>query len=178
MCPSPLAPGVGEALLHDAVGTGGPPSSQAEMATRLAALRVAGCARPADVRPQRVDRARGRLTNAADERRAASTGASHAALTVADELARDAIEPGVRFQRKTRPIGRIGTARAARPAHVVAVRRFGGAQEARPRNARNRRLPRRVGVCGPRSRGPQGYFVGDHASWMVPTAILPVLRSS
>src|SRR5689334_13053166 len=144
MSTSPLAPGIVEGL-HPA-GTGSAQSSQAEMTARLAALRVAGRARPADVRPQRVDRARGRLTDAADERRAAGTGASHAALSVGDELARDAIELGFRFQRKAWPIGGIGTARAAGPAHVVAIRRYDGGGEARPSNVGDRRFPRRGGV--------------------------------
>jgi len=116
------------------------------MTARLAALRVARRARPADVGPQPIERARDRLTDDAHERRAAGARASHAALSAANELARDAVEPGFGFQRKARPVGRIGTARAARPAQLIAVQPFDGGERACPRNVR------RGSVCDSRER--------------------------
>src|SRR5580704_14296432 len=155
-----------------------PPGSQAEMAPRLQAGRVARQARHADVGSYRVDCARGRTTDHADQGGTADARAAHAALALGDERGRDARKLCVAFEREAWPVGRIGAARAATAtggisAHPIARRvlRLGRAGK------RCRSRLGRDGLRGPRERGPH-CLVGDHRTWMVPTAILPVLRSS
>src|SRR5215470_16334612 len=108
-----------------AVGTGrAARASQAEMAPRLLAGAVTRHARPADIGPHRIDRARGRSSDGAEKGRAARTGATHAALAFVDELGRDARKIGLALEGEPWPIRRIGTARPATPAHVVRVCRL------------------------------------------------------
>src|SRR5580704_10010695 len=96
-----------------------PPRSQAEVAPRLQAGRVARQARHADVGSYGIDCARGRATDDADQGGTADTGATHAALALGDQRGRDARKLGLAFEREARPVGRIGAARAATAADVV-----------------------------------------------------------
>src|SRR5689334_17274550 len=98
-------------------------TSQSEMAAGQQALGIARRACPADVGPERVDRARGGLADDADQGGAAGAGAAHAAPARVDELGRNARDLGVAFERQTRPLRRVGTARAAASA-VERVMRF------------------------------------------------------
>src|SRR5690348_17488657 len=148
------------------------------MAARFQALRVSRGACPTDVGSQRVDGARRRFSDDPDQGSAARAVAAHATPALVEEIARNARAVGVAFERKARPLGRIGAARAAALAveHVLRIVLRFDTLDGRRRRWKTSR-PRGGGLRSPLDRGPHG-LAGAHAAWMLPTAILPVRRSS
>jgi hypothetical protein len=74
---------------------------------------VAGLAGAADVRADGIDGAPRLKPDLADQGQAPVAVATHAALPVVDELARDAFDLGIVFEREARPFTRVGAAGAA-----------------------------------------------------------------
>jgi len=104
---------------------------------------VAGQTGPANLGPDRVDRAGRSHSDLTGKSRAAVTDAPHAAACVVDESTRDAVEIGVGFQREPRP---FRGKRATCPARLTSQRlipRSGSFNHDRRSSARN--LPHRLG---------------------------------
>ena len=91
-------------------------SSEAEKASRLLAGLIARQAHSANLRPERINRARRRHADLTDQSGAAISFATHATVIVIDEESRNPIELGIALRREPRPIRRKRTARAATPA--------------------------------------------------------------
>jgi hypothetical protein len=102
-------------------------SSEAEKAPRLLAGPIARQAHSANLRPERINRARRRYADLPDQRGAAISFATHATVVVIDEESWNPIELGIALRREPRPIRRKRTARTASPAyrHLVIERVFG-----------------------------------------------------
>src|SRR5688572_17778963 len=103
------------------------------MPPRDLAFGIARLALAAPQRARRVDGARHRNADFAGQRRAAIAGATHSPVRVVDIGRRNERERRVAFEREARPVGRIGTARAA----GLAQRLGGGARWNRMAFSRN-----------------------------------------
>jgi hypothetical protein len=92
-------------------------SSEAEKASGLLAGLITRQAHSANLRPERINRARRRRADLTDQSGAAISFATHATVVVIDEESRNPIELGIALRREPRPIRRKRTARAASPAY-------------------------------------------------------------
>jgi hypothetical protein len=111
-------------------------SSEAEKAPRLLAGLIARQAHSANLRPERINRARRRHADL-DQSGAAISFATHAAVVVIDEESWNPIELGIVLRREPRPIRRKRTARTASPAYRHAViERVNGVEHHRPKHLR------------------------------------------
>jgi len=112
-------------------------SSEAEKTSRLLAGLITRRAHSANLRPERINRARRRHADLTDQSGAAISFATHATVVVINEESRNTIEFGIALRREPRPIRRKRTARAASPAYLPPViERFNGIEHHGPKHLR------------------------------------------
>ena len=110
-------------------------SSEAEKAPRLLAGLITRQAHSANLRPERINRARRRHADLTDQSGAAISFATHATVVVIDEESWNPIELGIALRREPRPIRRKRTARAASPAcRPLVIERVNGIEHHRPKH--------------------------------------------
>jgi hypothetical protein len=114
-------------------------SSEVEKAPRLLAGLIARQAHSANLRPERINRARRRHADLTDQSGAAISFAAHAIVVVIDEETWNPIELGIALRREPRPIRRKRTARTASPAyrHPI-IERVNGIEHHRPKHPAHR----------------------------------------
>jgi hypothetical protein len=112
-------------------------SSEPEKAPRLLAGLVAGQAHSANLRPERINRARRRYADLTDQSGAAISFATHATVVVIDEESWNPIELSIALRGEPRPIRRKRTTGTASPAYRhPAIERVSGIEHHRPKHLR------------------------------------------
>ena len=115
----------------------GSTSSEPKKAPRLLAGLVAWQAHSANLRPERINRARRRHADLTDQGGAAISFATHATVVVIDEESRNPIELSIALRGEPRPIRRKRTTGTASPAYRrPTIERVNGIEHHRPKHLR------------------------------------------